>query len=230
MSSTGHKTKTLERDYRVKPDSGLAGAWKIAIGVGVIGLVAAGFGYTQDPTRFAFSYLFAFFLFLTIGLGGLFFVLIQYLTKAGWSVTVRRTAEFFMGGLWVFVILVIPIALMMGRLFPWLEDGQAAQQTEQTAAEAKKQPSPESTSKADDDDIRKQPFAQHRDPVPTAFDQAREAAIDGKREEAEAKILAGKKPYLNKTFFLVRLLGYVALWAFISRMLSGSVLSLLLLR
>ena len=113
-----------KNDYRIPESSAWAGYWKIFAGVGVLGLAGAGFGYTQDPERFAFSYLFAFFLFLTVAFGGTFFVLVERLTSAHWSVAVRRTAEFFMGGMPVFVILFIPVFLSMGHLFPWLHHGE----------------------------------------------------------------------------------------------------------
>jgi len=102
-----------------------AGAWKIFAGVGVLGLAGAGAGYASDPRRFAFSWLFAFVTFLSIGLGATFFVLIQRLTSAGWSVTVRRTAEFFSYGMLVLLPLFVPVVASMTHLFPWLavEDG-----------------------------------------------------------------------------------------------------------
>ena len=100
-----------------------AGAWKIALGVGVVGLVGAGVGFTMDPRRFAFSWLFAFITCLTVALGMLFFVLIQHLTSAGWSVTVRRTAEFWGFGIIVLVPLFLPVLLKMNELFPWLRHG-----------------------------------------------------------------------------------------------------------
>jgi len=98
-------------------------AWKIAAGIGVLG-VAAAFGASRgDPAmseRFAYSYLFGYMFFLTIGLGALGFVLIQHLVGAGWSVTVRRVAECFMSALPVFVVLFIPLALSLDHLYPWL--------------------------------------------------------------------------------------------------------------
>ena len=96
------------------------GAWKIFAGIGALGVAGAGFGFTVDPRRFAFSWLFAFVSFLSIALGCIFFVLIQRLTSAGWSVTVRRTAEFFAYGILALIPLFIPILMSMGHLFPWL--------------------------------------------------------------------------------------------------------------
>ena len=60
-------------------------------------------------TRFLFGYLWAFWFFLTIALGGLFFTMIQHVTLAGWSVTVRRLSEILAGSLWVFAPLSLPL-------------------------------------------------------------------------------------------------------------------------
>lgn len=97
-----------------------ASAWKTFAGIGVVGLAASGFGYTVDARRFAFSWLFAFITCLAIALGCMFFVLIQRLTSAGWSVTVRRTAEFFSYGILALIPLFIPILLSTSHLFPFL--------------------------------------------------------------------------------------------------------------
>ena len=96
-----------------------AGAWKIFAVVGALGLAGAAFGYTTDPRRFAFSWMFAFITCLSVALGSIFFVLIQRLTSAGWSVTVRRTAEFFAYGILSLIPLFIPILMTTGHLFPW---------------------------------------------------------------------------------------------------------------
>ncbi|MFO0666169.1 MAG: hypothetical protein U0174_19605 [Polyangiaceae bacterium] len=102
-------------------------AWKIAAGIGGVGAVLAGVGATMDGKRFAFAYLFAYFAFLTIALGAAFFVIVQRLTSAGWSVTVRRTAEFIASALPVFAVLAIPIFLNFGKLYPMMSrQGQGA--------------------------------------------------------------------------------------------------------
>ena len=97
-----------------------AGAWKVFAGIGALGIVLAAVGYTQDPRRFAFSWMFAYITVLAIALGSIFFVLVQRLTSAGWSVTVRRTAELFGYGVVAMIPLFIPIIMSMGHLFPWL--------------------------------------------------------------------------------------------------------------
>ena len=111
--------------YRIGPDSPWAGAWKIALGVGIVGLAVAFLGYRADPARFAFSYLFGYFVSLSLALGSLFFVLVLYITKAAWGVTVRRVAELFMRPMGVLIILVLPLVPMLSSLFPWMGANQA---------------------------------------------------------------------------------------------------------
>jgi hypothetical protein len=97
-----------------------AGAWKIFAGIGAVGLVLAAVGFASDPRRFAFSWMFAYITVLAIALGSIFFVILQHLTSAGWSVTVRRTAELLGYGVLALIPLFIPILMSMGQLFPWL--------------------------------------------------------------------------------------------------------------
>ena len=63
--------------------------------------------------RFLRAYLVAFCFVLSLSLGGLFFTLLHHLTRAGWSVVVRRIAEGLAGNLRWLWILFIPIALGM---------------------------------------------------------------------------------------------------------------------
>lgn len=101
-----------------------AGLWKIFGGAAAVGLAGAGAGYAVDPTRFAFSWLFGLLVTVTLALGAIFFVLIQHVTSAGWSVTVRRTAEFFASGTPVFVVLVVPLAVVAPTLYGhWMNAG-----------------------------------------------------------------------------------------------------------
>lgn len=69
--------------------------------------------------RFFMSYLFAFAVFLSLALGALFFVLISHLTRAGWSVTLRRLAEDLAVCLWLAAPLFVPIVLGSGYLYEW---------------------------------------------------------------------------------------------------------------
>jgi hypothetical protein len=84
----------------------------IGLVLAVIGLGASTFFYMGgQKEQFYYSYMTAFMYWLSLGLGGLFFVLIHHSTKAGWSVVVRRLAENVMGTLPWFILLAIPIIL-----------------------------------------------------------------------------------------------------------------------
>lgn len=114
------KSKPKGPTYRIPADSPWANAWKIAGAFGGLGILACGLGFTSDPHRLAYSWLFAFMCFLAIGLGALFFVLAQHLTGAQWGVSMRRTGELLFSGLPVFLVLFVPILLFSEQLYPWM--------------------------------------------------------------------------------------------------------------
>lgn len=75
--------------------------------------------YKADPSRAIFSYLYAFIVTLTLGLGSMAFVLIQHVTRAGWSVVVRRIPESVIALMPLFILLFLPIAIFSHDIFPW---------------------------------------------------------------------------------------------------------------
>src|SRR5436190_16567745 len=99
------------------------GAWPLysrAMIVGMIALVASlvlGYFARDDFSRFYFSYLVAWSFCLSIALGAIFFVLIQHLTRAGWSVSVRRMAGSIAATMPVLPALAAPIlvAVILNR-------------------------------------------------------------------------------------------------------------------
>lgn len=72
------------------------------------------------------TYLVSFAFFLSISLGGLFFVLLQHCTRAGWSVVVRRVAEAVAANVWLMAVLAIPVVLGMDHLYHWTDTAAAA--------------------------------------------------------------------------------------------------------
>ncbi len=97
--------------------------WKsLPMIAGIVGVVALGISYfigSGHHHQLAFSYLTAFVYWLTIALGGLFFVVLHYLARSGWSVVVRRLAEHVMGTLPLFAVLFVPVYFGMHSLFHW---------------------------------------------------------------------------------------------------------------
>lgn len=70
--------------------------------------------------QFAFSYLFAYFFFLTICLGGLFWTLVHHGMDSEWSVVVRRQLENMAGLLTVMAVLFIPLIFVAPKLWYWM--------------------------------------------------------------------------------------------------------------
>ena len=69
------------------------------------------------------AFLTSFFYFVSLSLGGLFFVAIQHAVNAGWSVTVRRIAEGMTAFLPIALILALILAFFGGHsLFEWLHE------------------------------------------------------------------------------------------------------------
>lgn len=87
--------------------------------IALIGLLACAAGFAADRTRFFQSYLVSFCFAVTIMLGGMFFVMVQYLTGSAWSITVRRFMETIIAGMPVALLLFIPIALGVHELYSW---------------------------------------------------------------------------------------------------------------
>ena len=110
-----------------------SGKAKVLGAVGIAAL-AAGFalGLAQrDGLRYFFhAYLVDFAYFLSISLGALFFVALHHVSRAGWSVAVRRLAEIFLGNLVLLAVLFLPILLAMiagnHGLYRWTDPRQVA--------------------------------------------------------------------------------------------------------
>ena len=104
------------------------GAVVVAVAGLLLALIAALF--SGGLRRFAFAYLTNYGFFLSIALGALLFVALQHVSRAGWSVTVRRLAEIMAGTLPILAVLFVPILLFVivggGEVFPWAQSDAAA--------------------------------------------------------------------------------------------------------
>lgn len=92
--------------------NGVSAALFVA-GLAGLGLGAVGGFFGGHAESFWRGYITGFIYVLTIALGSLFFVLLQHLTRAGWSVTVRRVAEIFTTSFPILALLSIPILVAM---------------------------------------------------------------------------------------------------------------------
>ncbi len=95
----------------------------------VVGLVL-GLAGDQGMEHFLHAWLVGATFVLSIALGGLFFVILQHLTAAGWSVILRRQAEMMASMLpWAAVLfapLVLPTLIGQADLYPWADQDWAA--------------------------------------------------------------------------------------------------------
>ena len=109
---------TISREEVSLPERFRFTPWiALALGCGFLGL-SYGMG-SRDPAQLWHSYLVAFLFFVSLSVGGLFFVLLQFVTRAGWSVAVRRLAEHVMGTMPVMALLAVPLASAIGVVYPW---------------------------------------------------------------------------------------------------------------
>jgi hypothetical protein len=88
--------------------------------IAIAAFAAIFIGAGSDPSQFAFSYLFAFTFFLTICMGGLFWILVHHATDAEWSVVVRRQLENLASLLPVLGLLFVPLVFVAPRLWEWM--------------------------------------------------------------------------------------------------------------
>jgi hypothetical protein len=111
-----HEIRMGERARKIARTAGITGVAGLAIAAS---LAFSRGGETQ--AHFFPSYLVSFLFFLSLSLGAFFFVLIQHLTFAGWSVVVRRIAEVIAANMTVMAILAIPILLGVREIFDWAD-------------------------------------------------------------------------------------------------------------
>ncbi len=168
-------------------------------------LVAAVFllsrGSADGMRRFWLAYVQAFAFVLSLSLGALFFVLIQHLTRAGWSVVVRRPAEILAANFGVLIVAFLPIAGTVaggsGLLYRWARPLHVTQE-----AHARGSPL--------------LPAARAAEPTEPPRAGGSAAQADGHDHDAHGgldELTLKKRPWLNGPFFLARWAAYLVIWA-----------------
>lgn len=209
MASETKGAKVSQDRYRIPREAGWANAWKLAAGVGTLGVAASAMAWSSDPHRFAFSWLFAFITVLAVGLGSLFFVIVQHMSGASWSVSWRRVPEIFASGLPVFALLFLPIAGSMNELYPWMEHQDHG---------------------AEHGDAHSDAAALLGASIAHAQDHGGQAAAHGgegghaaaghgdhtPQHALHSSTIAAKTAYLNPSFFYVRAVLYFVVWAILA--------------
>src|SRR6478672_7798435 len=97
----------------------------IGAGCALLGAVACAILGAANPKQFFFSWLVSFLFFLSLALGALFFVLIQYAAQGGWGIVVRRIGETVFATLPAMAVLFLPVLLGLRDLYSWTVPGAA---------------------------------------------------------------------------------------------------------
>ena len=196
--------------------------------------------------RLFLSYLVAYVFALTIALGALFFVMLQHITRAGWSVNVRRVPEAMAMTMPALAVLALPILLSLlitgtsghPTLYPWAtptlpaEHGEEADVTDagDTALAGEAGPAPEhgesgvTAARAADvvGDVEPTvlgegiapgvaPAGVTQDPLLTK--QALTVGFAREHlENVKGDLTNMKVRYLNRPFFVLRLVLYFGVW------------------
>jgi hypothetical protein len=95
---------------------------RIALPLGLVFLALSfwlGNGQGDGLRRFGFSYLLNFAYYLSLSLGALFFVAVNHLSRASWSVVIRRLAEILAVNLVLLAILALPILVNLTNIYAW---------------------------------------------------------------------------------------------------------------
>jgi len=103
----------ISQERRTLAEGGAKG-FRAAAVLGVIGIAASlAFAAASEHgwDRFFQAYLVGYAFLLSLSLGALFFVMIQHVTKAGWSVVVRRLGEVLSMNIPLLAVLFLPILL-----------------------------------------------------------------------------------------------------------------------
>ena len=214
-------TEAKKTDYRVGNDRFWARAWVTPLALAVVGgLVAV---LTAGPERLGYAYLFGLFTTLTFMLGGLFLVLIQFLTASHWGVSSRRIVEVIMSGAPVVALLAVPFiaGVVLGKIDVY-EEWQSA------AAHGDEHGDSDSASDSDSESDDEHGALQLGASVAYAQEHGGEHAAhgadhgDGHGEEhahtpqetaLHHEVVAQKTGYLNTEGWAARAIAYLILWS-----------------
>ena len=97
----------------------------IGVGAAVLGVLGCAILGAGNPKQFFFSWLVSFLFFLSLAVGALFFVLIQYATQGGWGIVLRRIGETTFATLPVMAALFLPVLFGLHDLYEWTHPGAA---------------------------------------------------------------------------------------------------------
>jgi hypothetical protein len=102
-----------------QPFSPPEGLKRLAYGAAAAATVLLGLSVATDLTRSLTNSLVLFVFTVTLGLGCLFLVALEYTVNATWSIPLRRISEHLAGLLPFSLLLALPVLFGLGRLYEW---------------------------------------------------------------------------------------------------------------
>jgi hypothetical protein len=104
-------------------------SWNRIPAIGAAAAVLGGIGCAilgaGNPRQFFFSWLVSFLFFLSLMIGGLFFVLIQWASQGRWGIVVRRIGENVFGAMPFVAALFVPMLFGLHDVYAWTVPGAA---------------------------------------------------------------------------------------------------------
>ncbi|MFA5804251.1 MAG: quinol:cytochrome C oxidoreductase [Melioribacteraceae bacterium] len=97
----------------------------IGLSLLIVGLIIVILGYVINPERSAYNNIIGLTFLISIAVGSLFFVAIEFLSGAVWSTPFRRVGEFLSSTVWVLPLLFIPLLLNVNTIFHWTHPASA---------------------------------------------------------------------------------------------------------
>ena len=98
----------------------------VCVALIVLGIAAFAFTFMQDKDRAWHAYLAGYFYVFVLTIGGLFLSAIHHISKAGWSVNVRRFSEALSSFLPVAFVLGLVLLLGGHSLYEWMDKAEVA--------------------------------------------------------------------------------------------------------
>jgi hypothetical protein len=204
---TEHSAEEAAAGERIELGRAAWPVYNIAKIGGIVGILAAltlGFFIDHTFRRFFFAYLVSYMFFLSIALGGIGFVLMQHLTRAGWSVSVRRAAEAMGATMPILGALAAPIIVSLflnnGALYRWAQP---------VPAELKEHK----------EEIKHDVVIPGGTVQPSEQSPAHSSAKEEHEEHPSAhgvkpidELIYMKRAWLNPVFFTVRIILYFVIW------------------
>lgn len=116
MSTATAHPQTITNPGTLPIAGGVRRLFYVCVGIGVAAFAA---GLSQDPVRAWASFLHNHFFFMSLALGGTFFVAIQWVTNAMWSAPVRRLAEATTAYMPIALLTLLVLTFGIHFLYAW---------------------------------------------------------------------------------------------------------------